>query len=223
MFPTLYQKYFKANFLSGRPLVPPHTHNGIDNLPVASSGGGGTPGGNDTEVQYNNAGAFAGDSNLVYDQSTATLGVANISDIGSAGMNIEPDGDLILKSVSQSVIIQAPATNKGVAIQAYQDISLQTSHRDITLISNRDVVIQAVTGTVVIQAQGTASDMVFQANDAFIFEISGPPKIIMTSTGMIIFDTGTPSTFGSGGVLYSSAGALHWLGSSGTDTIIAPA
>lgn len=33
-----------------------------------------------------------------------------------------------------------------------------------------------------------------------------------------------PSTTPSGGgVLYSSAGALHWLGSSGTDTIIAPA
>ncbi len=33
--------------------------------PVAVSGGGGTPGGSSTQVQYNNAGAFAGDAGML--------------------------------------------------------------------------------------------------------------------------------------------------------------
>lgn len=39
------------------------------------AGGGGSPGGADTQIQYNNSGAFAGSSGLVWDNSTATLGV----------------------------------------------------------------------------------------------------------------------------------------------------
>ena len=35
-----------------------------------SGGGGGSPGGADTQVQYNNAGAFAGNANLTFDQAT---------------------------------------------------------------------------------------------------------------------------------------------------------
>ena len=38
-----------------------------------SAGGAGTPGGSTTQIQYNNAGAFAGSANLVWDESTKTL------------------------------------------------------------------------------------------------------------------------------------------------------
>ena len=39
----------------------------------ASSGGGGTPGGATTQVQYNLAGVFAGDAGLTYNQATDIL------------------------------------------------------------------------------------------------------------------------------------------------------
>jgi hypothetical protein len=38
-------------------------------------GGGGTPGGSNTQIQYNNAGAFAGDSNLTWDAVNGALTV----------------------------------------------------------------------------------------------------------------------------------------------------
>jgi hypothetical protein len=44
------------------------TFNGTTlNIPQYTGGGGGTPGGSTTQFQYNNAGAFAGSANLVYD------------------------------------------------------------------------------------------------------------------------------------------------------------
>ena len=45
---------------------------------TASGGGGGTPGGADTQVQFNNSGAFAGDSAFTYNSGTDTLTVTNI-------------------------------------------------------------------------------------------------------------------------------------------------
>ena len=46
---------------------------------TAVVGGGGSPGGATTQVQYNNAGAFAGNANLTFDQGTLefVLGAAS--------------------------------------------------------------------------------------------------------------------------------------------------
>lgn len=55
----------------------------------SGSGGSGTPGGADTQVQFNDAGAFGGDAGLTYDKTTDTLsiGVGGIVAIG-AGANL---------------------------------------------------------------------------------------------------------------------------------------
>jgi hypothetical protein len=55
---------------------------------IGGSGGGGsgTPGGSDTQVQFNNAGAFAGDADLTWNSTTNVLGVTgdvNLSDGGT--------------------------------------------------------------------------------------------------------------------------------------------
>lgn len=42
-------------------------------------GGGGTPGGSDTQVQYNNGGSFGGDSELTFDAATKALGIGDPS------------------------------------------------------------------------------------------------------------------------------------------------
>ena len=42
------------------------------------SGGAGTPGGNNTEVQFNNSGSFGGDSDFTYNSTTNTLQVVNL-------------------------------------------------------------------------------------------------------------------------------------------------
>ena len=55
------------------------TDSGSDEITITSTAsGGGTPGGNTTELQYNDAGAFAGDSDLTWDSGTNTLSAKNI-------------------------------------------------------------------------------------------------------------------------------------------------
>jgi len=48
--------------------------NGAGSITIASSGGGGTPGGSTTQVQYNSSGAFAGSANLTFDGTNLTSG-----------------------------------------------------------------------------------------------------------------------------------------------------
>ncbi len=56
---------------------------------VATSGGGGsgTPGGNTTEVQFNDGGSFAGDSAFVFNKTSDVLSVGSISTTSSDGSN----------------------------------------------------------------------------------------------------------------------------------------
>lgn len=49
-------------------------YNGSAWVNGTASGGGGTPGGSDTQVQYNNAGSFAGASNVSIDSGTLVIG-----------------------------------------------------------------------------------------------------------------------------------------------------
>ena len=52
---------------------------------AAAGGGGGTPAGSDTQVQYNDAGAFGGDADFTYDESTQTLTLDNNSTFSYLG------------------------------------------------------------------------------------------------------------------------------------------
>jgi len=46
-----------------------------DDLQWATPAGGGSPGGSDTQIQYNNAGAFAGSTGMTWNESTQTFTV----------------------------------------------------------------------------------------------------------------------------------------------------
>ena len=53
------------------------TTDGSGNLSWETAGGGGTPAGSDTQIQYNNAGAFGADSGLTFNQTTNTFTATN--------------------------------------------------------------------------------------------------------------------------------------------------
>jgi len=59
--------------------------NGSDYAWAANTG---APGGSTTEVQFNNAGAFTGDSDFTYNSTTNTLTVPNISASLTAGLGV---------------------------------------------------------------------------------------------------------------------------------------
>lgn len=164
------------------------------NISIAASGGG-SPGGSDTQVQFNDSGSFGGNSNLTYNKSTAKLGVVNVVDISGGGMTVEPTGDLILKSTANGVAIQALGTNKDLNLQAYRDINLQSVHRDIVIQSSNDTVIesngsagdvtlQSTNGGVTVSAQGSGFDLVLQGNDAVILQVNSANQLILTGGGV---------------------------------------
>jgi len=45
---------------------------------TSTGGGGGTPGGSDTQVQFNDSGAFGGDSGFTYNKTTNTATIENV-------------------------------------------------------------------------------------------------------------------------------------------------
>ena len=49
---------------------------------AAGGGGGGTPGGSTTQVQYNNAGAFAGSASFTWDNANSRVNTANLTATG---------------------------------------------------------------------------------------------------------------------------------------------
>ena len=57
----------------------------------ATPAGGGSPGGSNTQVQYNNSGAFAGDAGLTWDSTNQTLGLLGTNaEINLNGITAEP-------------------------------------------------------------------------------------------------------------------------------------
>ena len=66
-------------------------------------GGGGTPGGATTQIQYNNAGAFAGSAGLVWDNTNTRLGVG----IASPGVSVQAGRSyLSIKGVSEGGMLE---------------------------------------------------------------------------------------------------------------------
>jgi hypothetical protein len=67
-------------------------------------GGGGTPGGSNTQLQFNNAGAFGGISTVTYDGANLSLGaVANVKITGGTSAYVlQTDGAGNLSWVAQS-------------------------------------------------------------------------------------------------------------------------
>lgn len=65
---------------------------GVVSTSACGTGGGGTPGGSTTQVQFNNAGSFAGDSGMTYSSSTDTLSVVSINATNSTTTRLAVTG-----------------------------------------------------------------------------------------------------------------------------------
>lgn len=67
-------------------------------------GGGGTPGGSNTQVQYNDGGAFGGDAGLTFNEATDILTAVG-------GVDIDSDAGLLRLGASQDVVLARDAAN----------------------------------------------------------------------------------------------------------------
>ena len=65
------------------------TDDGAGVVSISTGGGGGSPGGSDTQVQFNDAGSFGGDAGLIFNKTTNKLTVAGETEIDG---NLNHDG-----------------------------------------------------------------------------------------------------------------------------------
>jgi hypothetical protein len=86
-------------------------------------GGGGTPGGSDTQVQFNDAGSFGGDAGMTYNKTTDVLTVVGINLSGEiASRIVATDGSKNLDTPYTFVDEDDMASNSATALPSQQSV-----------------------------------------------------------------------------------------------------
>ena len=67
-----------SDISSGQALLLYYDGTNFQVIGLGGSGGSGTPGGSDTQVQFNDGGAFGGDANFTFNKTTNTLTIEEI-------------------------------------------------------------------------------------------------------------------------------------------------
>lgn len=136
-------------------------------------GGGGAPGGSDTEVQFNDSGAFGGDAELTYDKTTDILSVNTISSLAATNLILQTlpsvidgvDGPSISMSPGDGggSTLLAPAGTGGSMINESGDGGVGTGAQDGG--SGGDIEYSAGGGGAQVDtgASGAGGDTDFQA------------------------------------------------------------
>ncbi len=173
----------------------------------AAVGGGGTPGGNDTELQYNNGGAFGGLSTFTWDDTDFLIGTATKLQFRDAAVYIASlaDGHLDLEA-DISIDMNGPWTAAG---QTCADLGTVSDCDEITVdnIKIDAAIIDSDTGLVTVPDHLVATHSVrtvmrdFTANELqFIFDSNAPYDLVIidvwaiqrgTTQASFIVDDGT--------------------------------
>lgn len=109
-------------------------------ITIATTGGGGTPGGSDTQIQFNDGGAFGGDAGLTYDKTNNIVDLESIdfattptaaaatyrlnADDSEGSLNLGLKGGNVNIALGAEVVImsynaEATTLNKGEVVYLY--------------------------------------------------------------------------------------------------------
>lgn len=169
-----------------------------------AGGGGGSPGGNDTDVQFNNAGSFGGDGfgNFTWNNTTKQLFVYAISN-----QNLESQMASLVHVVGFS---GAPTIAAGAGAGTTPTVSMASGSTDLagavnittgTLPTGTNAVVATITFNT---AYGTAPFVVIYPANAITATLSGVSMVFATSTTTTFVIT-------SGTTALTAATAYKWF------------
>lgn len=156
----------------------------IYNPPPSS---GGTPGGSNTEVQFNDSGAFGGDSHFTYDKTTDVLHVHAIA--GDA-----TDGLIVESANGTDVGILGPANTANVTWYGNHNFNTVTASRAAQFGASKTLESSNVTTTELGYVSGVTS--------AIQTQINTKQNSIIASDKQVIFSDGANNPAGDSGLVY---------------------
>lgn len=169
--------------------------NGAGSISIAASGGG-SPGGSTTQVQYNNAGAFAGSANLTFDASTTNgLSVYGVKFGRGAGSN---NADSI--GIGSNALNSCTTGFNNIAIGSSALAANQTANQNIA-IGYQALNSLTTAGSNNVAIGVLAGSSVTGNNNTLVGINSGNDTVILT--------TGTNNVIVGGYARTSSAGAAN--------------
>ena len=134
---------------------------------VVAAAGGGSPGGSNTQIQFNDSSAFAGDTNLTFNRTTDTLSTVNLTGSltqltdGSsyliAGSNVTiVTGSTGAITIASSAAGGASNTFSTLSIAGQDDITADTATDTLTLAAGANVTLttDASSDTITIASTG---------------------------------------------------------------------
>jgi len=121
---------------------------------ACSADSGGTPGGANTQVQFNNSGAFSGDAGLTYNSGTDSLTVNGMYTGGSANLNLQAGQNLIYGSINS-------ASQGNLLLLRNESSTILTVNKEGDIISTGDL---SISGNAIILGVLIISDGLANAN-----------------------------------------------------------
>lgn len=105
----------------------------VSGIPVPLTGGAGTPGGSDTQVQFNDSGSFGGDSGLTFNKTTDTLTSVIISGTtGQFGGNVSAQTITIDSgAVGTPSLSFGSDSNTGIYLRSADRLGIVTGGTDV--------------------------------------------------------------------------------------------
>lgn len=194
------------------------------NIPQYSGGGGGTPGGSDTQIQYNNGGAFGGVSDLTWDDVNSVLTI-NTPRIGQSNGN----GHLHIHSANSAPTgITDYLTmwwEKATRVLGFRsETDTHETYIQLTApTADRTITIPDASGNVVIDTTVASFSNGASAGEIRFKEAGGANYIGLKAPASLSADTTftLPTSDGTAGTVLQTngSGALSWVNNGGAQAL----
>lgn len=150
-----------------------------------TGGGGGTPGGSNTQVQFNDGGAFGASANFTFNKSTNTLSATNVTGNGSGltaitGANVTGT----VANANYSTTSGSSTTAATVTVNAQPNITSVGTLSSLSVTGN--LTAGNLIGTL---ANGNSNVLIAAANGNVTVTAVGNTTLTVTGTGVNIFGT----------------------------------